>query len=123
VDLEGLLNLPADPISIDAISLAGNTLQAELTYGGGCARHEIDLALVNGWLESEPVQVHAFFSHEDHDDPCDAVVSETRSFDLGSVADAYQETYGTAPPGATTVSLVISDPTQPDGSRRVEYVF
>ena len=123
MDLEGRLDLPTDGLAIDDVTLNGNVLDVDLSYGGGCARHEIDLALVNGWLESDPVQVHGFLSHEDHDDPCDALITETRSFDLEPVATAYREAYGTAPSGATTVIIVISDPTHPEGSRRVEYVF
>ena len=36
-------------------------------------------------MESNPVQVRLFLSHEDFDDPCDAWVTEDRRFDLGPV--------------------------------------
>ena len=124
VDLEGMLqNLPRDPVDIGAISIVVHTMEAELSFSGGCADHEIDLVANNGWLESQPVQVGLFFSHEDNDDPCDAWLTETRFFDLRPLSEAYQAVYGTADPGTTTLVLRIEDPDEPGDVRLVDYVF
>lgn len=123
VDLNGSLTLPDAPVTLGSHSLNGDLLEAQLSYGGGCARHEIDLVAVNGWMESHPVRVGMVFAHEDHDDPCDAFLTVPRSFDLGPVASAYREAYGTAPPGETILVLLLVDPESPNGLREIEYVF
>lgn len=123
VDLTGSLTLPDAPVELGSHVLNGDLLEVELSYGGGCARHEIDLVAIDGWLESNPVQVRTVFAHEDHQDPCDAFLTETRTFDLGPIASAYRDAYGPADPGATTLLLLLEDPDDPDGYRSVEYVF
>lgn len=124
VDLDGNLNgLPRDGVSLGPVTVTGNRLDAELSFGGGCALHEIDLVAVGGWLESTPVQVNLFFSHEDNDDPCDAFLTEVRDFDLRGLADEYEATYGVATPGETTLILRVEDFAEPNGARLVNYVF
>lgn len=114
---------PSDPLALDELSIAGHLLEAGVTYGGGCAVHEIDLVAFNGWLESAPVQVDVLLSHEDNDDMCDALVIETRRFDLRPLADAYRQAYGSGAPGETTLVLRVRDPEEPTERRLVEYRF
>lgn len=123
VDLDGALSLPDAPVLLGDHTLNGDILEVDLSFGGGCERHEIDLVVTNGWLESNPVRAGAVFAHEDHDDPCDAFLTVTRSFDLRPVAAAYREAFGPAPPGETTLVLLLADADAPDGVREVPYVF
>lgn len=76
-------------------------------------------------MESFPVQVRLFLSHEDFDDPCDAWITEDFTFDLVPLKLAYQGTYGVAEPGKTTLVLLLEDPqlASPLGARILEYVF
>ena len=76
-------------------------------------------------MESFPVQVRLFLSHEDFDDPCDAWITREFSFDLIPLKIAYQASYGVSEPGKTTLILLLEDPllASPQGARRLEYVF
>lgn len=124
VDVDGTgAGFPRDGLSVGPIQLTGDLLEAELSYSGGCANHEIDLVAFGGWLESAPVQVNLFFSHEDNDDPCDAFPTETRRFDLRALARAYEAVYGVAAPGTTTLLLRIEDFQEPNGFKLVSYLF
>lgn len=114
---------PADPLTLDEAAIAGDVLEAALTYGGGCTLHEIDLVAFNGWLESFPVQVDALLSHEDNGDMCDALVIETRRFDLRPLAEAYRDAYGAGEPEETTLILRLRDPGEPGEMRLLEYRF
>ena len=124
VDLAGNLNgLPRDAVSLGPVNVAADLLDAELSFGGGCAPHEIDLVAVGGWMESTPVQVNLIFSHEDNGDPCDAFLTQVRTFDLRRLADEYEATFGVGGAGETTVILRVEDFNEPNGFRAVNYVF
>ena len=114
---------PSDPLVLDTAQVVGQLLEASVSYGGGCENHEIDLVAFGGWLESFPVQVNVLLSHEDNDDPCDALVMETRSYDLSPLADAYRAAYGAGGLNETTVVLRLQDPIEPNAVRLIEYRF
>lgn len=113
-----------DPYVLGRVDVNGPILTAEVEYGGGCADHRMDLVAWGGWLESFPVRVHVLLTHDDSDDPCDAVIREERSFDLTPLRDAYEDAYGRDDSGTTTIILMMWDPlaASPQG-RLVEYVF
>ncbi|MGI9625746.1 MAG: hypothetical protein ACR2QM_02840 [Longimicrobiales bacterium] len=124
VDVDGTgAGFPRVPLTVGTVQLTGDLLEAELSFSGGCANHEIDLVAHGGWLESAPVQVNVFFSHDDNDDPCDAFPTETRTFDLRALARAYEGVYGVADPGTTTLLLRVEDAQETSGFRMVSYVF
>ncbi len=100
---------PRDPYTLGAVEAEGMTLRAEVTYGGGCRAHRMDLVGWGGWMESDPVQINALITHADGDDPCDAVVSEERRFDLAPLARAWVEAYGPAA-GPIRINLRLWDP-------------
>jgi hypothetical protein len=116
---------PRDPFQIEEAQVSGHTLQVTLSYGGGCRTHDVKGVAWGGWMESFPVQVRLFLSHEDFDDPCDAWITREFSFDLIPLKIAYQASYGVAEPGKTTLILLLEDPllASPQGARRLEYVF
>ena len=67
----------------------------DVTYGGGCADHDFQLFMSPPtFLESNPVQANLWLQHEDNDDACDGIVSETLRFDLTQVLDLHREIYG-----------------------------
>jgi len=119
------LTWPRDPYQIMEASVHGHTLQVRLAYGGGCRAHDLQAVAWGGWMESDPVQVKLFLSHEDFDDPCDAWITREVSVDLVPLRSAYRESYGSAGPGETTLVLLLEDPllAGPLGARRLEYVF
>ncbi len=117
-------DFPRDPLVIqEPVSIDGSVLTLNAAFGGGCAPHEIDLVVWGGWLESFPVQVNAFLSHEDNDDPCDAFLTEMRSFDLSRLAEAYRDAYPGSAPGQDVLILLLQDFNVPEGVRRLEFRF
>lgn len=113
---------PRDALALVSHSLEGGILTLELEFGGGCAEHELGLVAWGGWLESFPVQVNVLLSHEDFDDPCDALVRPTLRFDLTPLSAEYTAVYGKGGSGSTTILLRL---TVPDGNppRLLEYTI
>jgi len=116
---------PQDPFQIQEAVISGHTLQIRLSYGGGCRIHDVKVVAWGGWMESNPVQIRLFLSHEDFDDPCDAWLTRDFGFDLVPLKIAYQASYGVAEPGSTTLILLLADPmvAGPLGARWLEYHF
>ena len=95
---------PHDPVEILSVKLEAPILELSVRYGGGCARHDFDLIVTSGWRESSPVQVDVDLAHDGHDDPCDALPTETVRFDLTPLRQAWEEAYGSGP-GAMAIQL------------------
>lgn len=108
---------PRDPYTLGEVVVEGLTITAEVTYGGGCDRHRMDLVVWGGWMESFPVQIEALVTHDDSDDPCDGLLTESRRFDLSPLARAYVEQYGDSGPERPTIILRLWDPAS--GSARL----
>ena len=87
------ISAPRDNILINGISIVGNKLVINASYGGGCKDHVFQLVASDEWLESYPVQTYILLSHEDHDDLCDAFFTERFIFNLSPLKDRYQELY------------------------------
>jgi hypothetical protein len=110
---------PADALSLDSLTIDGSELAVHIRYGGGCREHSIDLVFWNGFLESDPVQAHAVLAHDARNDPCDAVITRTRRFDLASLRDRFRDAFGGGP---GTVIVGVSAPGSTDGLT-LEYHF
>lgn len=94
---------PQDQLTLDSVTVDGLRLSVGVTYSGGCQPHEIDMVFSGDWMESFPVQTTAWLTHEDRDDPCDALPSEIRIFDLEPLVEAYRAVYPTAPSGERVI--------------------
>lgn len=101
---------PRDPFSLADVTSNEHVLTMEVTYGGGCGQHRMDLVAWGGWLESFPVQVNGLVTHDDGDDACDAIVTEERVFDLRPLHDAYVDAYGPIGSERPTVVLRLREP-------------
>ena len=112
-----------DPLQIDSARVTADVVEVFVTHGGGCAEHEYAAVAWSGWLESNPVQVGVLIAHDDHDDPCDALLFPELRFDLGPLKSAYEESYG----GWGSSSVLILRLTDVDGlggdPTLVEYAF
>jgi hypothetical protein len=82
----------------------------DVEYGGGCEAHALELIAVGGWMESFPVQVRLMLTHDDRDDPCDAVVRDTVRFGLGPLEEAYAQAYPGEPVGERTLVIHLDWP-------------
>ncbi len=85
---------PSDPLTIESATIAGDALQATVTFGGGCARHRIALLISQVFMESHPVQVHARLAHDADADMCKALLRRTLTFDLTPLKRRYRASYG-----------------------------
>ena len=84
---------PNDAITIDSIRVAGDTLVALVSHGGGCADHTYQLVIGTAWMESFPVQVRARIAHDANGDVCRALLRRTLRMDLLPLAAAYRAAY------------------------------
>jgi hypothetical protein len=106
----GETDWPSDPFTLGEVTVDGAGVTAGVTYGGGCARHRMDLVAYGGWMESNPVQVNALITHDDGGDPCDAIVTSARTFDLGPLRAAWVWAYGEIAGERPMVILRLRDP-------------
>lgn len=87
-----------DPYTVEGASIAGSLLAVTVSASGGCAEHDWTLCWPDqSFAESSPVQARLELLHDDHDDPCDAIITEDLVFDLAPLARAWHEAYGTGP--------------------------
>ena len=93
----GLSGFGADPLQIQGARAEGSVLLVDVSYGGGCAPHDLDAVAWTGWMESHPVQVGLAVAHDAHGDACKALVRRSLRFDLEPLRKAYQQAYGAAP--------------------------
>ena len=85
-------NAPRDPFMFNSVKLRKDLLFLNVSYGGGCEVHKFVL-IATSFMESYPVQVNIVLSHEDHDDPCDAWITEKMVFNLFPLKKAWKEQY------------------------------
>lgn len=84
----------SDAFTLNSLSLDGDELLAEVEYSGGCEDHTFTLCWPNqSFQESDPVQAALVISHDDPDDPCDSIVTETRRFPLASLRSSFEAAY------------------------------
>ena len=94
-----------DAYVVNSAAVDGHGLTIEVSYAGGCRRHDFTLVISKTFLESDPVQLRAVLAHEANGDACEAGITESLDFDLALVRTRYQEFYG---PGAGEVVLRIT---------------
>lgn len=116
---------PGDSFTYQDIRIQGDKLMMDITHGGGCAQHHFALVAHGGWMESDPVKISTFLSHDGHGDMCDALLLRNLTFDLLPLKMAYQEAYGVGAPGETTLILWVErgDIYSSLQYQPVEYVF
>jgi hypothetical protein len=73
-----------DPYMIEHVFVWEDSLEIRVRYGGGCKKHKFQLLWDGTERESFPVQIPLFLVHDNNDDPCKAIVSESLQFDLSN---------------------------------------
>jgi len=82
-----------DEFALNSASIDGDTLKVNLSYSGGCETHQFTLVASNSFLESFPVQLPIYISHNANGDTCEAYPTEDYQFDLTQIKTLYQEAY------------------------------
>lgn len=118
---------PKDPWTLQDARVDDASLLLTVSYSGGCKPHEFWLVAVGDW-EVLPnagpiplVAVPLLLAHDDHADPCDALVSLPLEYDLEPLRSAYHRRFGFGPAtvllrmperqgAADTVALSLSVP-------------
>ncbi|MDE0141205.1 MAG: hypothetical protein OXN19_07005 [Caldilineaceae bacterium] len=77
----------------DGPVIEGDTLTITLSFSGGCAPHDFTLITAPAFMESDPVILDLFLTHDDHGDSCEAYPTEHHAFDLTPVRALYREAY------------------------------
>lgn len=86
--------LQRDPIAVSGVSIENDELTIEASYGGGCLEHGFKLYMQPAFAESNPVQANLYLSHNGNGDVCEALISESLTFDVRKIAELYYEQYG-----------------------------
>ena len=93
IDNDLFNNASRDPFEFLNLSIFQDTIYINVRYSGGCLKHEFYLIFKENFLESDPVQIPCVLYHEDNDDPCDSIVTDTLYFDLTPLKEKWQEEY------------------------------
>ena len=94
-----------DPYVVNSAAVDGHGLTIEVSYAGGCRRHDFTLVISKTFRESDPVQLTTVLAHDANGDSCEAWITESLVFDLALVRARYQQFYG---PGSGKVGLRIT---------------
>ncbi len=97
-------DLLLDVLGVDSLWVEGDSLHLAVSYGGGCEEHDFSALAADAFAESEPPQLSVYLRHEDHDDPCDAIVSQRLAFGLAAVEALFKSHYGGTGPYFLSVS-------------------
>ena len=81
-----------DDVDISNVSIDGDILSLEASYGGGCEDHFFQLCWDGEVMESDPPQISVHLIHDGNDDSCEAYLSEELSFDLSPAGFGSGET-------------------------------
>jgi hypothetical protein len=93
-----------DWIAVDGYAQGATFVDVTVGYGGGCEEHDVWACWDGTILESSPPQLPFLIGHDDHDDACDAYITEVRRFALDDVIDAM---------GTTDFIVTVEGPTTP----------
>lgn len=88
-------DLKNDSFALRSTRIDGSTLHLTVVSGGGCRDHSYSLTMTPAaFMESYPVQANLYLRHDDHDDPCDAIVIDSVHFDMTPMVVLYRQMYG-----------------------------
>lgn len=86
-------NFGTDDYTLNSATIEGDTLLINVSYSGGCERHDFTLIASELFLESLPVQLPVSLAHNANGDNCEAYPTEEYEFDLTPIKNMYQEAY------------------------------
>ena len=82
-----------DATDLAEAALSLDTLTLVASYSGGCEAHEFQICWDQDFAESAPVQIWLEVWHDANGDACEAIDTQTLSFDLTPLKQAWQDAY------------------------------
>jgi hypothetical protein len=107
-----------DSYTVNYAEFDSDTLNIEVTYGGGCKEHQFLLIAWNYFLESYPVRANLLLSHNANGDACEALITSKLSFDMTPLKQEYSKLYR-GENGSIILVILLSD----DKQISLEYKF
>lgn len=112
--------LPNDFYGIKKTDIVDNILHVDLEFGGGCGTHFFALVDVmpGAFAESEPPRPVISLRHGNNGDLCEAILRETRTFDLRPLALSATKVYG------NPIDMILSfSSTSPNGAQPTTVLY
>ncbi len=107
-----------DEYTLNSVSITGDTLNVSVSYSGGCEIHQFTLVVSDTFLESFPVQLHAYLAHNANGDTCEGYPTDNYRFNLTPIKTLYQNAYRQE---AGTIVLHLRD--APEGNLIYEFTM
>ena len=82
-----------DEYVLNAATITDDTLELNVSYSGGCEKHQFTLVSSGVFLESFPVQLRVDLAHNANNDSCEAWLTTDYHFDLNAIKILYREAY------------------------------
>ena len=79
---ETLFNQESAEYAVKQISIEGDSIYIDVSFGGGCESHEFTLVSPGYYAESMPPQLTLSLVHDANDDVCKALFHQRLAFDL-----------------------------------------
>ena len=71
-----------DSYVLNAASVTDDMLTISVSYGGGCRTHALTLVISESFIETSPVQLSSVLAHYANNDPCEAFLTHSYTFDF-----------------------------------------
>jgi uncharacterized protein YkuJ len=109
-----LITIDGDGAAINSVTLSGDMLILNVSYGGGCEEHKFKLYVSKGLSKSNPPQAEMYLLHNANGDLCEAYLTENLAFNLLPLKENIKQNFNDVdelwlriyPPGST-------DPVEP----------
>ena len=95
-----------DEYVLNSATITDDTLEINVSYSGGCEKHQFTLVSPGEFLESFPVQLRVSLAHNANNDSCEAWLTDDYRFDLNAIKMLYQAAYQQE---AGTIILLMED--------------
>jgi len=76
------VSMPSDSFDIVSSKFVEDTLQLEVSYGGGCEDHVFAAFWAPVFLEEAPESTEILITHDANRDSCEAIISQNVTIDL-----------------------------------------
>ena len=107
-----------DEYVLNSATIIDDKLELNVSYGGGCEKHQFTLISTGVFLESFPVQLRVSLAHNANNDSCKAWLTDDYHFDLNAIKILYQAAYQQE---AGTIILLLAD--APNGQLVYEFAM